>query len=131
MQHQQFNISSESLPPPPAYLLDRAHQQQQQQQQFAQNQGHYIMPTSMSMGPLTSSVSAYNVAGQVKSLNDKRHTPASPGVMRRQLALSTVNHHPTANHTPQSHVIIFNFFPFIIIVFHIVFYHVFLIRPSL
>ena len=69
------------------------------------------MPTSTSMGPLTSSVSAYNVAGQVKSLNDKRHTPASPGVMRRQLALSTVNHHPTANHSPQSHVITFNFVP--------------------
>uniref|UniRef100_A0A182NM07 IMD domain-containing protein n=1 Tax=Anopheles dirus TaxID=7168 RepID=A0A182NM07_9DIPT len=47
--------SSESLPPPPAYLLDSA----------------------------AGSSPSRNVAGTVKALNEIRHTPASPGVLRR------------------------------------------------
>ncbi|XP_052873695.1 mucin-19 [Anopheles cruzii] len=49
--------SSESLPPPPAYLLD-------------------------STAGSSPSISG-NVAGTVKALNEIRHTPASPGVLRR------------------------------------------------
>nr|XP_040240454.2 AF4/FMR2 family member lilli isoform X8 [Anopheles coluzzii] len=49
--------SSESLPPPPAYLLDSA-------------------------AGSSPSISG-NVAGTVKALNEIRHTPASPGVLRR------------------------------------------------
>uniref|UniRef100_A0AAG5DB04 IMD domain-containing protein n=1 Tax=Anopheles atroparvus TaxID=41427 RepID=A0AAG5DB04_ANOAO len=49
--------SSESLPPPPAYLLDSA-------------------------AGSSPSISG-NVAGTVKALNEIRHTPASPSVLRR------------------------------------------------
>lgn len=48
--------SSESLPPPPAYLLDST-------------TGNSLIPG--------------NVAGTVKALNEIRHKPASPGVLRR------------------------------------------------
>ncbi|XP_053672757.1 homeobox protein 5 [Anopheles nili] len=55
--------SSESLPPPPAYLLDSA----------------------VGSSPSISG----NVAGTVKALNEIRHTPASPGVLRRAQQQST------------------------------------------
>ncbi|XP_053689788.1 dual specificity protein kinase splA isoform X2 [Sabethes cyaneus] len=54
VQQSIVYTSSESLPPPPAYLLDS-------------NAGH----------------SPGNVAGTVKALNEIRHKPASPSVLRR------------------------------------------------
>lgn len=97
MQHQQFNVSSESLPPPPAYLLDRNHQQHV----MTTANSHY-MTSSTSMGQMPATNNNHNVSGTAKTLNDLRH---SPGVMRRQLSLIS-NHHPPSNHTQNSHVII-------------------------
>jgi hypothetical protein len=94
LQHQQINVSSESLPPPPAYLLDRS-----------QNQ-----PNNYIQAPMTTSLSSNNVAGAVKTLTDLRHTPASPGVVRRQLSHSSStnnnlnnNHHAASQHHHQPH----------------------------
>ncbi|XP_055528925.1 mucin-2 isoform X7 [Wyeomyia smithii] len=56
VQQSLVYTSSESLPPPPAYLLDS-------------NAGHSPVPG--------------NVAGTVKALNEIRHKPASPSVLRR------------------------------------------------
>ncbi|XP_053689789.1 uncharacterized protein LOC128738569 isoform X3 [Sabethes cyaneus] len=56
VQQSIVYTSSESLPPPPAYLLDS-------------NAGHSPVPG--------------NVAGTVKALNEIRHKPASPSVLRR------------------------------------------------
>ncbi|XP_062544689.1 uncharacterized protein LOC134211633 isoform X2 [Armigeres subalbatus] len=56
VQQSVAYTSSESLPPPPAYLLDST-------------TGNSLIPG--------------NVAGTVKALNEIRHKPASPGVLRR------------------------------------------------
>lgn len=98
MQHQQFNASSESLPPPPAYLLDRNHQPH-----IVTNANSHYMTSSTSMGQMPSSNSAYSVTGNGKTHNELRQ---SSGVMRRQLSLIN-NHHPSSNHSQNSHVIIF------------------------
>jgi hypothetical protein len=100
MQNQQFNNSSETLPPPPEYLLNRNQQQQilQQQQHMANSKTHY-MTSSSSVGQIATCVTAQNV----KTLNDLRNAPHSPGVMRRQLSL--INHQPSSNHSQPTHVI--------------------------
>ncbi|XP_021699701.1 uncharacterized protein LOC5575624 isoform X2 [Aedes aegypti] len=67
--------SSESLPPPPAYLLDST-------------TGNSLIPG--------------NVAGTVKALNEIRHKPASPGVLRRaQQPLP--NQQPPASYCPNTY----------------------------
>ncbi|CAH1720331.1 unnamed protein product [Chironomus riparius] len=124
---QQFNSSSEALPPPPDYLLrsqQQAAAQQQQnalhhhqnaQQQQQQQQHHYshhaehnanakthYMTSSTSVGQISSQLSTQNV----RTVNDLRNAPNSPGVMRRQLSLS--NHHPSSNHSQSSHSITYS-----------------------
>lgn len=88
-----MNVSNESLPPPPAYLLERSQVQNQ--------------PNNYTQAPMTSSLSSNNVAGAVKTLTELRHTPASPGVVRRQLSHSSStnnnlnnNHHHASQQQP-------------------------------
>lgn len=63
------------------------------------------MTSSTSMGQMPSSMSSHSVTNNGKMINELRQ---SPGVMRRQLSLLN-NHHPSSNHSQNSHVIIFEF----------------------
>lgn len=84
LSQQSLNYpSSESLPPPPAYLLDSS----------GSSQGiiefrHYLLVNPISN--ITFLVPG-NVAGTVKALNESRHTPASPNLLRR--AQNIINQH--------------------------------------
>lgn len=130
---QQFNTSSEALPPPPDYLLrsqqaaaaaqhQNALQHHNAQQQHNYHHNHHqehnanakthYMTSSTSVGQISSSLSSQNV----RTVNDLRNAPNSPGVMRRQLSLS--NHHPSSNHSQSSHVINVPFFCFFFFTFY-------------
>lgn len=72
------------------------------------NANSHYMTSSTSMGQMSSANSAH-VTNNGKIHNELRQ---SPGVMRRQLSLIN-NHHPSTNHSQNSHVIIFWFFSLI------------------
>uniref|UniRef100_A0A182WKB4 IMD domain-containing protein n=1 Tax=Anopheles minimus TaxID=112268 RepID=A0A182WKB4_9DIPT len=75
--------SSESLPPPPAYLLDSAAGSSPSKYSLISGKKpHPTIFASVCLLTRRRTVSG-NVAGTVKALNEIRHTPASPGVLRR------------------------------------------------